>query len=431
MRRLTEYFVGAGSVVAIATVLSGCAASQSTAESTIGAESWPMYQRFPDHNAVLGAGPAVRWTYGAHAKINGGLAVVAGAVIFDTFAGSVVSLDAANGNVRWTATADNVVMSTPVVESGVVVVGTGRNGAMGAPHASFVYDPNVNQDADEVWGRPEGDHELAFDLATGRRLWSYRTAGEDMPSPAIARGLAIFANGDQHAYALRLRTGEPVWRSDIEGVSTMASANASGGLVLVAGCNLSAGSDETRALDVASGSTRWRVSFGNCDAAPAVALGIAFLSDVSTVRQAGAYSGRAFVTAVDVRSGRIRWRYTDPSFGRFSSKGSSERAIAGTYCAGLYLQPIPTSNSLVALDARTGALRWRFRSYAPIKMSPVASQNVVYAGDTSGRFYEIIAANGKLLRSRTFGEPFTTSPPVLAGKTIFIATTDTVQAIAP
>jgi len=47
------------------------------------------------------------------------------------------------------------------------------------------------------------------------------------------------------------------------------------------------------------------------------------------------------------------------------------------------------TTDVVALDLSSGKLRWRFRAYAHVKMSPVAHDGHVYFGDTNGVFYDI------------------------------------------
>jgi outer membrane protein assembly factor BamB len=54
-------------------------------------------------------------------------------------------------------------------------------------------------------------------------------------------------------------------------------------------------------------------------------------------------------------------------------------------------------------------------------MSPVIKGDIVYFGDTGGIFYRIHRGNGKLIHATSYLQPFSTSPPVIVGETIFIA----------
>src|SRR5690348_18033614 len=162
--------------VAVVLLVRGHASSSALAPPAGQEEPWPMYQRYPTHNAVFDEPQAlkVRWTALTGAKINGGLAVSNGTIYAVSFDKKLYAIDERTGAVRWTANADNILMSTPVVQGGVVIVGSGKDGFLKP-------DDYISQ----VWGRPEGDDELAFSARDGRLLWKIHTVGQNMPSPAI------------------------------------------------------------------------------------------------------------------------------------------------------------------------------------------------------------------------------------------------------
>ena len=401
-------------------LLAGCAHAAPRDRALAG--SWSQYQRNPAHNAVLARGSlAVSWKYDARAQINGGLAVVGERVFLATFTGEMISLHLATGALAWKQHADNLVMSTPVVADGIVVFGTGRNGASGGTNKSFVYAGGAATGKTiDFWGRRAGDHLLAFDAATGARRWAFRTAGEDMPSAAIVGGRVIFANGDAHAYALSLRAGKALWQRSLGGIATMASTNFAAGRVFISVCYDAMQRAQSLALAPRSGRILWRAPYGNCDSAPTYARGRLFLSGVSGNRAAFGYGARAEITALDARSGKLLWIYRSAHARPYSKVGSSERAIAGAYAGGLYYQPVPTADELLAFDAANGALRWRFRSNGAIKMSPVVAGGHLFVGDAAGLLYTLDARTGKLLAVKMFAYPFATAPPVLVGKTLLL-----------
>lgn len=421
-------FRGGAAFVAAAALLCACARSAPHVAALAGI--WPQYQSNAAHNAVVARGALrVRWKFDARARINGGLAVVGGRVFLDTFSGDLVSLHLATGKIAWKHRADNIVMSTPVVGDGLVVFGTGRNGASGGTNKSFVYAGGAQTGKTiDFWGRPAGDHLLAFEAATGARRWAYRTAGEDMPSPAIADGRVLFANGDAHAYALSLKKGHALWQRSLGGIATMASANFAAGRVFVSVCSHAMRRAQSLALAPSTGRILWRAPFGNCDSAPTYAHGRLFLSGVSGNTASFGFGSRAVIAALDARTGRMLWRYRSKHARPYSKVGSSERAIAGTYANGLYYQAIPTSDELLAFDPATGAVRWRFRSNGAIKMSPVVAGGKLFVGDAAGLFYSIDAKSGRLLAVKMFADPFATAPPVLVGKTLLLVNGESVYA---
>jgi outer membrane protein assembly factor BamB len=393
-----------------------------------------MYQLRSDHNAVVARSTfAVTWTYNTNAKVNGGLAVVGDTLILDDFAHEVVALDVSTGHVRWKASTDNIVMSTPVVSGGLVYIGTGHNGAASAMNdhnggGGFVYALPPGAADLTMWGRPEGDHIIALDASTGAERWKYRTAGEDMPSPAFVNGVLVFANGDFHAYGLDATSGEAAWQRELDGISTMASAAVSGSHAIVSVCSGVKMQGHTVALDARSGAIAWNSAAGDCDSAPTLGAGKVFVSGVDGNSTSFGYGARGIITALNETTGKIDWRYRSTEAGPYTKISSNERAVAGTYADGRYFQSIPTSNELLAFEARSGRVRWRLRTAGPVKMSPIVKDGVLYVGDTAGLLYRIDAARGTILRTKMFDEPFTTSPPVIVGRTLLIVNGSSVYA---
>lgn len=413
--------------LAAAAVLSGCAASDARQDPPLAPQkvAWAMYQHSPDRNAVFsGYSIAHDWSYDAKAKINGGLALAGNTLLFTTFGHSLVALDARTGRELWHAQVSNIAMSTPIVAGSTVYVGTGRNGVL-ERHWNI---PLKLQFGNRVlWGSPGGDEVAAFDLNSGVRRWAHRTVGEDMPSAVYEDGRIIFANGDWRAYALRADTGEQLWATDVGGVSTMANALVAGNAVVVGVCTDGMRNSSAVALDPSSGKILWRSPYGHCDASPAYGDGKVFVSTVSpgdTTLQ-----GKTVAAALDEKTGKPVWVYRAPKQGLWSIVGSAEAAVAGTYANGTYYQSAPFDDQLLAFDANTGKIRWRFQTSGPIKMSPVVMKGRVYAGDTAGLLYTWDARTGNVLELREFKEPFATSPPIIAGNKLIVVNGTSVSAI--
>jgi len=402
-------------VLVLMLVLASCATQPATVTRKLAVDgSWPMYQLHADHNAVIAPSRLrAQWTFDAGSMINSGLAYVGDEIIFDTFGKQIVALDARSGAVAWRATSDNILMSTPSVANGVVFVGTGSN-EHGGNAKAFAYDPVGT--SHNLWGRTAGDHVIALDAATGEQRWQYRTAGEDMPSMALSDGMVLFANGDAHAYGLRANSGDLQWRTDLPGISTMASTTMIGPLAIFSVCDFEhAGAGTTLALDAKTGAVRWRAPYGNCDSSPAYGGGRIYTSGVIDSKQP--------------KNGKALWTYHSPSPGPYSSVGTNERAIAGTYADGAYFQALPTESALVAFDAATGSVRWRFHTAAPVKMSPVIAAGNVYFGDGAGLLYAVDEKRGTLRRTHIFKAPFSCAPPVIVGRTLLYVNGSTVGAM--
>jgi outer membrane protein assembly factor BamB len=61
-------------------------------------------------------------------------------------------------------------------------------------------------------------------------------------------------------------------------------------------------------------------------------------------------------------------------------------------------------------------------------MSPVVKGDAVYFGDTAGIFYRVDRKTGHIIHASSYLQPFSTSPPVIVGDTIFVANGRTVVA---
>ena len=414
------------SILAALAILSGCGASSAAGDSAPPPArhvSWAMYQHSPDRNAVFPNYSIPKdWSYDVKANVNSGLTLVGDTLLFTTFSHRLVALDVRDGHELWHAPVSNIAMSTPIVADNTVYVGTGKSGLL---------KRNVLQRVQfykkEVWGGSGGDEVVAFDLRNGARRWTFPTVGEDMPSAVYDRGRLIFANGDWHAYALNARTGKQLWSTDVGGVSTMASAVMAGKAVVVAVCPAGPGQTATVALDPSTGRILWRTPLGHCDAAPAYGDGKVFVQTVTPGDSR--LQKKTVVAALDAQTGKPVWVYRGTQQGLWSIVGSDEVAIAGTYASGTYYQAAPMLDQIIAFDANTGKVRWRFHTSGPAKMSPVVANGRLYIGDTVGMLYTLDARTGNLLEIREFKKPFSTSPPIVAGKKLLVANGMSVNAI--
>ncbi|WP_072381473.1 PQQ-dependent dehydrogenase, methanol/ethanol family [Novosphingobium sp. NDB2Meth1] len=262
----------------------------------------------------------------------------------------------------------------------------------------------------------------AFDAATGKQLWAFepdidmqlnRTACCDMVNRgvAVARGKVFVATLDGWMYALDAKTGAVVWKTDfIE--------------------NRRKGDNSTGAPEVAG--------------------------DVVVIGMGGAeYDVRGYVTALDLETGKLRWRWhvvpKDPALGPqetpeleaalgtwdpksrwdIGGGGAPWDAIAfdpetgfllvGTGNGGPYAtskrSPAGGDNlylgSLVALDPKTGRMvwhyqetpgdNWDFTSTQPLILTHLkvdgADRSVILHAPKNGFLYVIDRGTGKLLKA--------------------------------
>ena len=409
-----------------AVLIASCASQTALIDPS---DSWLMYQRTPDHNTVITRSAlSAGWSFDAGGQINGSMALTGKVLFVDTLVGDLLAVDVEKQNVLWRVHLPHSLMTTPLIYKGLVIVGSGT--------------PQIPANLAQQWGRrkvvmgvADGDGIYAYDASSGRLRWSFRTAGEDMPSPAIYRGTLIFANGDFHAYGLDATTGRLIWKSNLSGLATMSSAAIGGKRAFFSTCDYRFPYRcQTVALDPVDGKILWHAPFGDADCSPTYANGTVFVSGLDYADGSKSWpfvqQAYAVVAALDASTGRPKWAYHDGSPELPSNVGTSERAVAGTYSGGKYFQSRPGSSELFAFDARSGSILWRFRTIAPIKMSPLYYRNRVYAGGNAGILYVLDASDGKLTHLRTFRRPFTAAPPLIAGDVLLLAQNRSVVALS-
>jgi outer membrane protein assembly factor BamB len=256
-----------------------------------------------------------------------------------------------------------------------------------------------------------------------------------MPSPALVRirntEAVVFANGDNHLYAIAVRDGRTLWQRAVNGIATMSSAAADRGVVFVVigGTSYSKSGDSLRAIDASSGRILWRAPYGNADCSPTVAFGRVFVE--GSASQSGLPANRnAFndVAAVDEATGKLHWRWYS-GYGTFTGTGSDEQAIAGMAADGSFYEAVPATNEFVAFDAYSGRVRWKMHTDAAVKMSAVERNGRLYFGDTGHTLYVVDARSGHTVERRMYPTYFTVSSPVISGGTLYIANNYVVRAL--
>jgi PQQ-dependent dehydrogenase (methanol/ethanol family) len=252
------------------------------------------------------------------------------------------------------------------------------------------------------------NHVMAYDAITGKQLWSYIPSlsysnlccGQLSRGVAVAYGKVFVGQLDGHVVALDARSGKVIWKTDhaqtlpqpYHFYSFTMAPIAFNGLVLVG----NAGAEwPTRgflqALDANSGKLVWRF---NTTAAPNEPGG------KSWAGESWKYGGGSVwnTPAIDVKNNLILFAVGNPNPDLDGSSRKGDNAY---------------TNSIVALDSRTGKLRWWYQEVphdvwdldacAPVvlfdtvddKGKPVAA--AAHAGKT-GILYIVNRLTGKLIR---------------------------------
>jgi outer membrane protein assembly factor BamB len=181
--------------------------------------------------------------------------------------------------------------------------------------------PNIVVAADRVYvtggGNNYGDSgTYAFDAATGGRLW--RTSGSSGPYPYAASASAVYGftvtprGGMTYVSASDAATGRTLWTHDAGRMldsAKVGSMGYAGGLVYIAAGTTdddTAGQPAVRALDGRTGRRVWQAFAGSAPQEPAVAGGLVYVTDSGS-----GISGPGYLVALDAATGARRWRSGD------------------------------------------------------------------------------------------------------------------------
>lgn len=233
---------------------------------------------------------------------------------------------------------------------------------------------------------------LALDVATGSQRWASKADGL-VGSPAIAGERIIALGQDGSINAIRL-DGSSDWRTaaDLAPKSTP----------LVLGDLLVAGGrgGGIQAFDAASGAARWQVQTG--DELPRAAAGD------ETQAYIGSHDGRLY--AIEAATGETAWAVetTADHFATPAVRDGRVLAAAGN----------SDQSTLLAIDAASGAERWRFVPPDGRGLhSPSVEDGAVYIS-TDRNLYALAPDGGTILWTRE-GEPWNTAGIAIADATLY------------
>ena len=182
--------------------------------------------------------------------------------------------------------------------------------------------------------------------------WKFHTDGQVISSPAVADGTVFVGSTDGNLYA----------------------------------------------VDLASGAQTWKIFTGvRVTSSPAVENGVVYF---------GSYSGRFY--AVDAATGTLKWKFQTAGEKRFAGKhlhGSEPAAESMPDPFDFYLSSPALwggavyfgsgDGNVYALDAATGALKWKFHTGDVVHASPAISEGTLFIGSWDSYFYAPDAASGK------------------------------------
>jgi outer membrane protein assembly factor BamB len=272
---------------------------------------------------------------------------------------------------------------------------------------------------DRVYVGSGDGHLYALDRVSGAKIWSFDAGAAIASSPAVANGLVLVGSYDGHFFAVDAGTGAVKWRMSTGPLLPFPWGHESGDrytsspTIAKDVALFGAGDGYVYAVDVASGKVRWRAKTdGRVRTSPAVANGVVFASS---------FDGRVY--AFDLATGKQRWRYdTEGASLNSGNYGFDRRSIQSSPAVADGVVFVGARDGFVyAIDASDGKLKWRYdHKVSWINSSPAVADGVVYDGSSDAQFVQALdAASGRELWRTPIGA-IAWSSPAVAGDQLFI-----------
>ena len=355
------------------------------------------------------------WTHNTGFTIASTPAIWKDLAIVGDASGKVYALSLQSGKVQWTFKTQNAVYSTPDVSGNLVVLAS-TDGTVYALRASngkeawrystdrpIVASPRIAEGMVYI-GSSDGSFR-ALDLASGKPVWQFDgLAGFVETKPLVYDGKVIFGAWDEHLYALDAKTGKLAWKWKGDKAGALLSPAACWPIAAHGKVFIVAPDRKMTALDARTGGQLWRT--GTYVVRESIGL-----SQDQTRFYVRAMNDFFYAFSTTASGPEKVWEL-NAGFGYdINSAALAEKDDVVFY---------GTKNALLlALDARTGALKWQHKLGTGVMNTVVPlSATQVLATDFDG---QIALIEGPALTARlrvSVGRtPNQSRKPILEGDT--------------
>jgi alcohol dehydrogenase (cytochrome c) len=288
-------------------------------------------------------------------------------------------------------------------------------------------------------------------VARLKPAWMYQTdLSQFEVTPIVADGVMYVAEPPSNAAALDLKTGRPIWmfRRPLPSDIKVCCGQVNRG-VAVLGDTVFLGTLDAHllALDAKTGHLLWDTTVADYQTGYSITVAPLALKDKVIVGMSGGeYGVRGFVDAYDPKTGARLWRFStvpgpgEPGHETWSDDswktGSAATWVTGSYDPTLNLlywgtgNPGPDydgevrrgdnlySDSLLAIDATTGKLKWHFQftphdthdwdsTHTPVLIDAMVRgtpRKLVTVANRNGFFYVLDRQTGEFVAGKAYGK---------------------------
>ena len=260
--------------------------------------------------------------------------------------------------------------------------------------------------------------------------WKFKTEGAVISTPAVIDGTAYFGSNDHFLYAVTTADGVQRWKFKT-GSRIASSPAVSQGRVYFGSYD-----GNIYAVDAKSGEQRWKFAtegerrftgrhlHGNDPAGESMPDPFDFYLSSPTIVQDTVYigSGDGNVYALDAATGALRWKFHTGNVVHASPAVANGTLYIGSWDSYFY-----------ALDANSGQERWRFKTgedhdianQVGIQSSATIADGIVYFGCRDSNLYALDALTGTKKWAYSNKGSWVISTPIVKDGTLYFATSDT------
>jgi outer membrane protein assembly factor BamB len=312
-----------------------------------------------------------RWQFKTGGIIRSGANVTAGIVTFASDDGFLYALDAESGEVRWKFNLGSADFA--------------RRGP--APDAPYVYDylhssPVVDKGVVYIGS---ADHNVyAVNHASGEEIWRFATDSTVRSTPVVHNNRVYFGSWDGHAYAIAVETGEELWRYDCGAVIQSSPAIVDANIVI------GSRSAQIFALDAQTGDPAWILPHEDgswVESSPVYHDGVVYIGSSDALK----------LFAIEPDSGQVQWEYRTVGW----SWGTPTVSNGAVYIGGIsavpyYFEGVVLKAGFYAIDRMTGQELWSLTP-EPIEgyitggvfSSAAVADGIVYVCGLDGILYAV------------------------------------------
>jgi outer membrane protein assembly factor BamB/4-amino-4-deoxy-L-arabinose transferase-like glycosyltransferase len=356
---------------------------------------WTVFRGTATHNSAYQASFTLHRSYRlrlADAPLVEAPSVAGHTAYVGTNDNQLYAINISTGAINWAVGLPNMVMTTPLVDNGLVVVGLGNN-------TFRDFSPQRG------WVRGTGTNGLmAFRQKTGHEAWFYPTTGEVMPTPVVKAGIVYDVTGGSRLIAVDLHTGRLLWSLRLDGFDSMSSPIIVGNHLYVATNSYFSAYPATRSMvwsiNVISHDVSWAldlpVKSGLSDCSVATNGSMLFIAGVPDISHDGrgrTISQRLF--AIGRQDGHVQWSL---SLGRgvIPSLDQEEEGIPLATSSYVYIGS-PVSDRVVKVASQTGVVAWSRHLPTGVTANPVVIGSSLLVSGMSGRIYQLSARTGQII----------------------------------